>query len=242
MPHNDIYEIREMAYKDLKTLIGCSAVIAVMIGVTAVFIGVAAIPTVLLLAAFMVIGVEFANRQTHRDRKFIKRMVLIAVLLCALWAVLTVLTYPVAAISIDAAQDGSQIQWTITDGVPPYQVWTDTGKLYDTYPASGILTNVDPGRSYTLTVTDANNDTATHTATSLFYTYPLEIWALFGLFLIFMVASYFVPYAAFGAALIGGFLMLMIGPNSDYAGYLRLIGCAAFIAGLGAIFVGGGHQ
>lgn len=231
-----------MEKKDIRTLIGCSAVLAVMLLITTVFIGPAAIPHVLIFATFMVLGVEWVNRQNDKDRRFVKRMVLIAVLLCALWASVTVLTYPVSALSIDTEQDGSQIQWTIKDGVAPYQVWTDTGKLYDTYPASGILTNVEPGRSYTLTVTDANNDTATHTATSLFYTYPLEIWALFGLFLIFMVASYFVPYAAFGAALIGGFLMLMIGPNSDYAGYLRLIGCAAFIAGLGAIFVGGGHQ
>ena len=231
-----------MDKKDIRTIVGCLAVLAAMLLITAVFISPAAITHVLIFATFMVLGVEYANRQNDKDRRFVKRMVLIAVLLCALWAAVTMLTYPVAALSIEAAQDGSQIHWNIKEGVAPYQVWTDTGKLYDTYPASGILTNADPGRSYTLTVTDANNDTATHTATSLFYTYPLEIWALFGLFLIFMLASYFVPYAAFGAALIGGFLMLMIGPNSDYAGYLRLIGCAAFIAGLGAIFVGGGHQ
>jgi len=53
------------------------------------------------------------------------------------------------------------------------------------------------------------------------------------------IGSYFVPYAAFGAALTGGFLMLLIGPNPDYAGYLRLIACAAFILGIGAIFLGG---
>lgn len=45
-------------------------------------------------------------------------------------------------------------------------------------------------------------------------------------------------YAAFACAALGGFLMMMIVPDTNYAGYLRIV-AALFIVGLGTIYIHG---
>lgn len=195
----------------------------------------------LILWAAMVMVVEYSYRQKPEDRKFIRTCMGIVLVFCAIWAGISLLSYPATALSINATQEQGQIIFEIIDpeGFKPYQVWIDEGKLYDDYPGNNVIVDVQPGKSYTMTVTDSKNNTATTTVKAIYYTYPVEIWLLLLLTIILAIGSYFVPYAAFGAALTGGFLMLLIGPNPDYTGYLRLIACAAFILGVGAIFLGG---
>ncbi len=207
-----------------------------------IFIGVRALPTVIILAAFMLLFVEASHRQNDKDRKFLRRMVGIAVIACSIWACITLLTYPVAALTVTGEPDGAQIEWTIADGTGPYTVWLNDGRLYDEYPGTSLITDTEPGKAYRMVVWENDTEPVSALVRAPFYTYPLEVWVLFALLVGLMVASVRVPYAAFGAALIGGFLMLMIGPNPAYAGYLRLIACAAFIAGLGCLFSGGGGK
>lgn len=195
----------------------------------------------IIITAAMLMVIEYSYRQTPEDRRFIRILVGIVMVICAIWAGISLLSYPATALSINATQEDGQIIFQILDdeAFKPYQVWIDEGKLYDDYPGDTVIVDVKPGKSYTMTVTDSKNNTATTTVKAIYYTYPVEIWLLLLLTIILAIGSYFVPYAAFGAALTGGFLMLLIGPNPDYAGYLRLIACAAFILGLGAIFLGG---
>jgi len=195
----------------------------------------------IIIGAAMLMVIEYSYRQTAEDRRFIRILVGIVMVICAIWAGISLLSYPATALSINATQEDGQIIFQILDdeAFKPYQVWIDEGKLYDDYPGDTVIVDVKPGKSYTMTVTDSKNNTATTTVKAIYYTYPVEIWLLLLLTIILAIGSYFVPYAAFGAALTGGFLMLLIGPNPDYAGYLRLIACAAFILGLGAIFLGG---
>jgi len=197
--------------------------------------------TAVIIGAAMLMVIEYSYRQTPEDRRFIRILVGIVMVICAIWAGISLLSYPATALSINATQEDGQIIFQILDdeAFKPYQVWIDEGKLYDDYPGDTVIVDVKPGKSYTMTVTDSKNNTATTTVKAIYYTYPVEIWLLLLLTIILAIGSYFVPYAAFGAALTGGFLMLLIGPNPDYAGYLRLIACAAFILGLGAIFLGG---
>lgn len=197
--------------------------------------------TAVIIGAAMLMVIEYSYRQTPQDRRFIRILVGIVMVICAIWVGISLLSYPATALSINATQEDGQIIFEILgdESFKPYQVWIDEGKLYDDYPGDTVIVDVKPGKSYTMTVTDSKNNTATTTVKAIYYTYPVEIWLLLLLTIILAIGSYFVPYAAFGAALTGGFLMLLIGPNPDYAGYLRLIACAAFILGLGAIFLGG---
>ena len=214
------------------------AVLAAMFTFSALTLGIESIPIVGFGMAFMVMIVEFQHRQNQADRTFIRRTTGALIIVCAIWATVTLVTYPVSALTVSPSPASGQIVWTITDGAPPYTVWLNDNLLFVDYPGDTVITDADPGKTYHLVVSNPLT-TASSSATGLYYTYPIEIWLLIGLFVALMVASYFVPFAAFGAALIGGFLMLLIGPNPDYAGYLRLIACATFIAGLGTIFIGG---
>ncbi len=223
----------------VKQMIPYLIAFTVAVMVTAVVIGLSAVIPLLILWGTMVLFVGWANSQPKPERKFIRRTVAVVLLICAVWAGITLITYPTSAVSVTGEPVGSQILWNVSDGSGPYDVWMNGEMLFIDYPADTLITDAEPGKTYQVVVNDADNTTATATAMAMFYTYPLEIWLLFGLLLGLIIASYFVPYAAFGAAMVGGFLMMTVGPNPDYAGYLRLIACAAFIAGLGSIFIGG---
>jgi len=229
-----------MEKETMEKILPFLGVTATLLLATVVFIGGGAVPTVVIFGTLMLLLVEFQHRQTPKDRKFIRTVTGIAMILCAIWAGFTIINYPANALTVTGEEvGGNQIEWNISGGMPPYTVWINDKNLYENYPSAAVITDAEPGKTYSMTVQDAHNETATAQTKAPFYTFPLEIWLLFALFVVFMLGSYFVPFAAFGAAIIGGFLMIMIGPNPDYAGYLRIIACAAFIGGLGAIFIGG---
>lgn len=195
----------------------------------------------LVLWIGMLMVVEYSYRQKPEDRKFLRTCMGIVMILCAIWAGISLLTYPATALSISSEQQDSQMIFYLDDtaeGVP-YKVWVNDRLLYDEYPGDTVVIDVAPGNTYTITAINAKNETASTTVKSIYYTYPVEIWLLLLLTILLALVAYWVPYAAFGAALTGGFLMLMVGTSADYAGYLRLIACTAFITGLGAIFIGG---
>lgn len=223
----------------VKQMIPYLIAFTVAVMVTAVVIGLSAVIPLLILWGTMLLFVAFANSRPKPERKFIRRCMAVVLLICTVWATVTLVTYPVAAIAVTGEPVGSQIVWNVSEGVAPYNVWMNGDLLFLTYPADSIITDAEPGKTYQITVQDNLSMTATANAAGLYYTYPIEIWLLFALLVGLIIASYFVPYTAFGAAMIGGFLMMVIGPNPDYVGYLRLIACAAFIAGLGTIFIGG---
>jgi len=59
------------------------------------------------------------------------------------------------------------------------------------------------------------------------------------LFVALALLSIWIPYAAFACAALGGFLMMMIVPDTNYNGYLRIVAATLFIVGLGTIYIHG---
>ena len=180
----------------------------------------------------MWLGVLWVNRLPREDRLWWKRFVGISLILLA--ALVAISYYPASALTISGSQDGDQIHWKITDGNPPYTVFINGVEVVSGYPGTVISTYSEPGRQYTAVVMD-NESVADHTVTGEYYTYPLWVWLLFAAMLACLIISIWLPYAAFGAAIAGGFLLLMVAPNPDYAAYLRIFAGAAFIVGLAGL-------
>jgi hypothetical protein len=168
----------------------------------------------------------------HEDRIWWKRLIGITIILLA---VTVAITYnPVRALTITGEPDGDQIHWQIADGEPPYTVFVNGFEIVTGYPGTVISTDADPGKQYTAVVMD-NESVADATVTGEYYTYPLWVWMLFATLVACLIISIWLPYAAFGAAIAGGFLLLLIAPNPDYAAYLRIFAGAAFIVGLAGL-------
>ena len=186
----------------------------------------------ILIFMLMCLGVLWVNRLPREDRLWCKRLVgITAILLSALVAISY---YPASALTITGEPSGDQIRWEITDGEPPYTVFVNGVEIVRDYPGAVVLTDSEPGKQYTAVVMD-NESVADATVIGEYYTYPLWAWLLFAALLACLVVSIWIPYAAFGAAIAGGFLLLLIAPNPDYAPYLRIFAGAAFIVGLGGL-------
>jgi len=180
----------------------------------------------------MWLGVLWVNRLPHEDRLWWKQFVGISLILLA---ALVAITYnPVSALTITGEPDGDQIHWQIADGEPPYTVFVNGFEIVTGYPGTVISTDADPGKQYTAVVMD-NQSVADATVTGEYYTYPMWVWLLFAALVACLLISIWLPYAAFGAAIAGGFLLILIAPNPDYAAYLRIFAGGAFIVGLAGL-------
>ena len=180
----------------------------------------------------MWLGVLWVNRLPHEDRLWWKRFVGISLIL--LTALVAISYYPASALTITGEPAGDQIHWEIVDGQPPYTVFVNGKEIVSGYPGTVLSTDADPGKQYTAVVMD-NESVADATVTGEYYTYPLWVWMLFAALVACLLISIWLPYAAFGAAIAGGFLLLMVAPNPDYAAYLRIFAGAAFIVGLAGL-------
>jgi len=180
----------------------------------------------------MWLGVLWVNRLPREDRLWWKRFVGISLILLA---ALVAITYnPVSALTITGEPAGDQIHWEIADGEPPYTVFINGIEIVSGYPGTVVSTDAEPGRQYTAVVMD-NQSVADATVTGEYYTYPLWVWLLFAALVVCLIVSIWLPYAAFGAAIAGGFLLILIAPNPDYAAYLRIFAGGAFIVGLAGL-------
>ena len=180
----------------------------------------------------MWLGVLWVNRLPREDRLWWKRFVGISLILLA--ALVAISYYPANALTITGEPAGDQIHWEIADGQPPYTVFVNGVEIVSGYPGTVVSTDSEPGRQYTAVVMD-NESVADATVTGEYYTYPLWVWMLFAALVACLLISIWLPYAAFGAAIAGGFLLLMVAPNPDYAAYLRIFAGAAFIVGLAGL-------
>lgn len=180
----------------------------------------------------MWLGVLWVNRLPREDRLWWKRFVGISLILLA--AIVAISYYPASALTITGEPSGDQIRWEIADGEPPYTVFVNGVEIVSGYPGTAVLTDAEPGRQYTAVVMD-NTSVANATVIGEYYTYPMWAWMLFAALIACLIVSIWLPYAAFGSAIAGGFLLLLIAPNPDYAAYLRIFAGAAFIVGLGGL-------
>lgn len=180
----------------------------------------------------MWLGVLWVNRLPREDRLWWKRFVGISLILLA--ALVAISYYPASALTITGEPSGDQIHWEISDGEPPYTVYVNGVEIVSGYPGTIISTDAEPGKQYTAVVMD-NTSVADATVIGEYYTYPIWAWMLFAALIACLIVSIWLPYAAFGSAIAGGFLLLLIAPNPDYAAYLRIFAGAAFIVGLGGL-------
>ena len=194
--------------------------------------------TALILWSMMVMAVEFSYRQPKRERRLIRIMMLVVITLLGFSCLFGAFS-PANALSLDYEYDNGQIIWTWEDGEPPYRIWDSNGLIAEDYPHNRMITDVEPGKTYTLAVQDVENATDALTVKAPYYTFTIEIWILIALFVGLALLSIWIPYASFACAALGGFLMMLIVPDSNYAGYLRIIAATLFIVGLGTIYIHG---
>lgn len=196
--------------------------------------------TALMLWSMMIMVVEFSYRQPPKERKLIRTIVLVVISILGfsclhsfgMWS-------PSNALTLDYEFEDTQIIWTWNDGEPPYNIWDSNGLIVEGYPYDWMIRDVEPGKTYTLAVQDAANSTDALTAKAPYYTFTNEIWILIALFVALALLAIWIPYAAFACAALGGFLMMMIVPDTNYAGYLRITAATMFIVGLGTLYIHG---
>lgn len=187
-----------------------------------------------LFWAGAIILIEWTLRQTKADRRFIRLMLwgcLVVMLACLLF------NSSASAVTVTGSQTADSIVWSVSNGSPPYDVWVNGVLVVEDFPGEHIVSPVGGAYEHTAVVTDSANETASATVTPVMVMYPLWVWGLIGVWLLLAFLAVRVYIASYGAAALGGFLMLMLLPDVTLAGYLRIASAFFFIVGLSLIFV-----
>lgn len=187
-----------------------------------------------LFWAGAIILIEWTLRQTKADRRFIRGMLWGCL---ALLVVCLLFSSSASAVTVTGSQTTDSIVWTVSNGTPPYDVWVNGALVVEDFPGEHIVSPVGGAYEHTAVVTDSANETASATVTPVMVMYPLWVWGLIGVWLLLAFLAVRVYIASYGAAALGGFLMLMLLPDVTLAGYLRIASAFFFIIGLSLIFV-----
>lgn len=187
-----------------------------------------------LFWAGAIILIEWTLRQTKADRRFIRMM-----LWCCLAVMVACLLFSssASAVTVTGSQTTDSLVWSVSNGTPPYDVWVNGALVVEDFPGEHIVSPVGGAYEHTAVVTDSANETASATVTPVMVMYPLWVWGLIGVWLLLAFLAVRVYIASYGAAALGGFLMLMLLPDVTLAGYLRIASAFFFIVGLSLIFV-----
>jgi len=188
-----------------------------------------------ILWACSVLFIAWTLRQNQDDRRRIRYAVfgLFLVMIAAL-----VWSLPADALSITGNQSGEVILWHIDGGTPPYRIWVN-GAEYNEFGYMGneFSTPVLGAHAHYAGVQDAVNDSAVAVFNPVLVMYPAWVWALLVVWLAFCLLTTKVYIASYGAAITGGFLMLMLAPYVSLAGYLRFAAVFFFIIGISLMFI-----
>lgn len=187
-----------------------------------------------LFWAGAIILIEWTLQQAEADRRFVRAMLagcLVLLVICLLF------NSPASAVTVTGSQTADSIVWSVSNGSPPYDVWVNGVLVVEDFPGEHIVSPVGGAYEHTAVVTDSANETASATVTPVLVMYPLWVWGLIGVWLLLAFLTTRVYIASYGAAALGGFLMLMLLPDVTLAGYLRIASAFFFIIGISLIFV-----
>ena len=177
--------------------------------------------------------VVWTLRQDKPDRQFICRLLCIGAGLLLISLAVSM----ASGVVVNGTQEGDTILWQIEDGTPPYAIWLNGAEYSTNYPGTEFTSPVTGAQAHYVTVMDSVNETATGVVYPVMTVYPAWIWGLIAIWLIFCLLSARVYIASYGAAILGGLLMLMIVPDPAYAVYLRIAAAFIFVVGLSMIFI-----
>ena len=212
------------------TLIGA---LVLMVAVTLLY-GVMTALTFGIFWAGAILLIEWTLRQTEADRRFIRGMLWGCL---ALLGVCLLFSTPASAVTVTGSQTADSIVWTVSNGTPPYDVWVNGALVVEDFPGEHVVSPVGGAYEHTAVVTDSANETASATVTPVLVMYPVWVWGLIGVWLLLAFMSVRVYIASYGAAALGGFLMLMLLPDVTLAGYLRIASAFFFIVGFSLLFI-----
>ncbi len=224
----------QLTKEQKKTALICGAIALFGAILLSVYVSIISAIEGLVITLILCLFVEYANRQN----KVVRNKIRLGVAIFIAVGVLMMFVSPGNALSIDVEQRNNQAEWII-DGEPPYDIWINGETLTENYGSDTIVTDVRPGEYQYLAVTDATNETASTSIVASIYAFPIEILILIGVCFALLALSYYMPYAAFGAAALGGILVLLIAPDSNYDTNLRIVSGLIFLASLGGLYANG---
>src|SRR5690554_1272109 len=136
--------------------------VLVVCGILGYYRGLYQIVTALILWSLMIMVVEFSHRQPKRERRLLRIMTLALIIFLGLGCLFSYgIWSPANALTLESQSSGltleyefenGQIIWTWYGGVGPYKVWDSNGLIAEDYPYTWMITDVEPGKTYTLAV------------------------------------------------------------------------------------------
>lgn len=154
-------------------------------------------------------------------------------------AVMLLVSNATAIMTLDGGTDGDSI-WVIVDGddiQPPVNIWVNGELVAESYPHWMYIYPHDNSESIALLVEDSAGQTATIVINPVLQTFPVYMWGVVALIIVFLLLSLRFPIASIISFVMSGFFVLQVIPVEVYPPNLKIFAGFLFALGISSLFM-----
>ena len=144
-----------------------------------------------------------------------------------------------AIMHLNGGTDGDSI-WVIVDGddiQPPVNIWVNGELVAENYPHWEYIYPHDNAEQMSIMVVDSAGQMATIVIKTVLQTFPVYMWGVVGLVIVFMLLSLRFPLASIISFVMSGFFVLQVIPEPVYAPHLKIFAGFLFALGISSLFM-----
>ena len=154
-------------------------------------------------------------------------------------AVMLLVSNAAAIMHLNGGTDGDCI-WVIITGddvQPPVNIWLNGELVAENYPHWVYIYPHDNAEQISIMVVDSAGQVATIVIKTVLQTFPMYMWAIVGLVIVFMLLSLRFPLASIISFVMSGFFVLQVIPEPAYAPHLKIFAGFLFALGISSLFM-----
>lgn len=154
-------------------------------------------------------------------------------------AVMLLVSNATAIMTLNGGTDGDSIWVNITgeDVQPPVNIWVNGELVAESYPHWMYIYPHDNSESIALLVEDSAGQTATIVINPVLQTFPVYMWGVVALIIVFLLLSLRFPIASIISFVMSGFFVLQVIPVEVYPPHLKIFAGFLFALGISSLFM-----
>lgn len=154
-------------------------------------------------------------------------------------AVMLLVSNATAIMHLNGRTDGECIRVFITgeDVQPPVNIWLNGNLVAEDYPHWVYICQHNNVKQMSFLVEDSAGQTATIVINPVLQTFPVYMWGVVALIIVFLLLSLRFPIASIISFVMSGFFVLQVIPVEVYPPHLKIFAGFLFALGISSLFM-----